>query len=266
MKQLHKIKFRFLILLTLLPYNSSFGQASDTLKCNISIVREVYENIDSTSNELMLKFLKTFGKDCKNNVEFSEFSNETLFMVIQKRTEIFTKILENNLNQIDFDEIIFNLGNPLHDLIDLDLTINKIADTNIDKSIKDKLIISINSGNCDESKNVEYVSGKTVLFFLPDSVQFNGIVNSDKSEGIHEVLSDFGFYTGEIIETYEYSTLNVTISHKRFFIVNNEVIDKMRQESPFGVLLVNNDKFKVETGVFTGVGIQQMISEYFNEK
>lgn len=266
MKQLHKIKFRFLILLTLLPYNSSFGQASDSLKCNISIAQEVYENIDRVSNGLMLKFLKTFGKDCKNNVEFSEFSNETLFMVIQKNPELFTKTLEINLNQIDLNELLFNLENPLHDLIDLDLTINKIADTNIDKSIKDKLIISINSGNWDELKSVEHVSGKTVLFFLPDSVQFNGIVNSDKSEGIDEVSGDFGFNAGKIIEKYKDSTLNVTFSSKRFFIVNNEVVDKMKQESPFGVLLVNNDKFKIETGVFTDVGIQHMISEYFKEK
>jgi hypothetical protein len=265
MKQLLKNKTILLIFLTFMSYNNSFGQESDSLKCNISIVREAYQNIENISDELMLKFLETFGKDCKNNVEFSEFSNETLFKVIQKNPEVFSEILEKNLNQIDFEEIIFNLRNPLHDLIDLDLTINKIADTKIDKSVRDKLIIAINSGNWEESKNVEKVNGKTVMFFLPDSAQFNAIANSDKSEGINEVSSDFQFYAGEIIDLYKDSTLNVTYSKKRYFIVNNQVIDKMKQESPFGILLVNNDKFKIETGVFSDVDIKDLIFEFYKK-
>jgi hypothetical protein len=130
-----------------MSYNISFGQESDSLKCNISIVGEAYDNFDKVSESLMLKFLKTFGKDCRNNAEFSEFSNETLYKVIQGNPEIFAKTLENNLNQVDFNEILFNLENPVNDLINLDLTINKIADTKIENSIKDKLIIAISSGN-----------------------------------------------------------------------------------------------------------------------
>lgn len=248
-----------------MSYNNSFGQESDSLKCNISIVREAYQNIDRISGELMLKILKTLGRDCKNNVEFSEFSNETLFKVIQKNPEVFAETLENNLNQIDIKEIIYNLENPLHDLIDLDLTIDKIADTKIDKSIRDKLIIAINSGNWEEYKNVEKVNGKTVMFFLPDSLQLSAIVNSGKSEGIDEVSSDFEFYAGEIIDLYKDSTLNVTYSKKRYFITNNQVIDKMRQKSPFGILLVNNDKFEIETGVFSDVDIEDLIFEFYKK-
>jgi hypothetical protein len=243
--------------------SSLSGQEPDSFKCNITIVVEAFQNKDQVSDELMLRFLKTFGKDCKNNVEFSQFSNEMLYKVIQKNPEIFAKTLKNNLNQIDFDEIIFNLKNPLHDLIDLDLTINRIAETQVDKSIKDKLIIAINSGNWEESKIIEEISGQMVMFFLPDSVQFNAIVNSENSEGIYEVSSDFEFYAGEIINKYKDSTLNVTYSKKRFFIINNQLIDKLEQESLYGILLVKNGKFKLETGVFSDVGLQQMISDYY---
>jgi hypothetical protein len=246
--------------------NSLLAQESDSLKCNISIVLEAFQNKEHVSDELMLKFLKTFGKDCKNNVEFSQFSNETLYNVIQKNPEVFVKILENNLEQIDFDEIIFNLKNPLHDLIDLDLTINRITETQVDKSIKDKLIIAINSGNWEESKVVEEINGQMVMFFLPDSIQFNTIVNSKNSEGIYEVSSDFEYYAGEIIELYKDSTLNVTYSDKRFFIVNNDVIDKMKLKSPFGILCVKNDDYKIETGVFSDVGLQQIINDFYKKK
>jgi|GEM_PF-1401755 len=246
-----------------MSYNISFGQESDSLKCNISIVGEAYYNFEEVSEILMLKFLKTFGKDCRNNAEFSEFSNETLYKVIQGNPEIFAKTVENNLNQVDFNEILFNLENPVNDLINLDLTINKIADTKIENSIKDKLIIAISSGNREESKNVEKVNGKIVMFFLPDSLQFNAIANSDKSKGIDEVSSDFEFYAGEIIDLYKDSTLNVTYSKKRYFIINNQVIDKMKQKSPFGILLVNNEKFEIETGVFSDVDIKDMIFEFY---
>ncbi|WP_319481653.1 hypothetical protein [uncultured Draconibacterium sp.] len=257
------LRLNLLLICLILLNIYSYGIENDSLKCNISVVREVYQNQDNVSKKLMLEFLKTFGKDCKNNVEFSEFSNETLYKVIQKNSDVFSKTLEDNLNQIDFNEIIFNLKNPLNDLIDLDLTIIKIADTKIDKSIKDKLIIAINSGNWEESKNVENVSEKIVMFFLPDSVQFNAILNSDKSEGIYEVSGDFEYYAGKIIDSYKDSTLNVTYSTKRFFIVNNDVIDKMRQESPFGILLLNDNKYKIKTGVYTDLGIQQIINEFF---
>ncbi len=233
------------------------------LKCNTKIILEAYENIDNISEDLMLRFLTTFGKECKNNVEFGEFSNETLFKVIQNEAELFCKVIEANKEKLDTDIIISELESPLHDLIDLELTINEIADTKTNYSLKSKMILAINSANWDESKKIKEFKNPTLMFFLPDSIQFNTIVNSDSSEGIYEVSSDFEYYAGEIIDLYKDSTLNVTYSKNRFFIINNELIDKMEQESPFGILLVKNDKFKIETGVFTDTGIQLMLNEFF---
>jgi len=237
-----------------------------SVKCNIEIVLETNENIDNISEDLMLRFLKTFGAECKNNVEFSEFSNETLFKVTQTEPELFCTVIQNNKDQIDLEIIISALKSPLHDLIDLDLTIDKIANTKTSHSLKSKLILAINSANWDKSKKIEQLENPTLMFFLPDSIQFHTIANSENSEGISEVSSDFGFYANKIIKLYSDSTLNVNISDKRFFIANNELIDKFEQESPYGIILVKENEFKIETGVFTDVGIQQMISEYFADK
>jgi hypothetical protein len=245
---------------------NSQNNEKTSLKCNTEIVLETYKNIDNISEDLMLRFLKTFGVECKNNVEFSEFSNETLFKVIQNEPELFIKVIEKNQDQIDFGIIVSELKSPLHDLIDLELTINKIADTKTSPSLKSQMILAINSANWDKSKKIEHLQNPTLLFFHPDSTQFYSIANSENSEGIYEVSSDFGYYASKILELYQDSTLNVNISDKRLFIANDGLIDKFEQESPYGIILVKDNGFKIETGVFTDIGIQQMISEYFKAK
>ncbi len=116
------------------------GQESFTEKCNISVVLEMHENLENISEDLMLKFLKTFGPECKNNVEFSEFSNETLFKVVQQQPELFGKTLDKHISDLEFDSILFVLENPLHDLIDLNLTKERISELGINMEIKEKLL------------------------------------------------------------------------------------------------------------------------------
>ena len=266
MRQTIKISILTLTFFLFFVNVNSQNNEKTSLKCNIEIVLETNENIENISEDLMLRFLKIFGPECKNNVEFSEFSNETLFKVIQTEPELFCSVIENNKDQVDIGIIISELKSPLHDLIDLELTIDKIASVKTKSSLKNKLILAINSANWDESKKIEQLQNPTIMFFHPDSTQFNSIVNSENSEGIYEVSSDFGFYASKIIELYTDSTLNVNISDKRFFIVNNELIDKFEQESPYGIILVKENEFKIETGVFTDVGIQQMISEFYGKE
>jgi hypothetical protein len=226
----------------------------------------LYIHRQNISEDLMLRFLRTFGPECKNNVEFSEFSNETLFNAIQNEPGPFCKILENDQNLVDLETILAELKSPLHDLIDLELTIIEIADTKASATLKSQLILAINSANWDESKKIEQFNKPTLLFFHPDSVQFRELAKSENSEGLYEVSSDFGFYANKIIELYQDSTLNVTITDKRLFIANNELIDKFEQKNPYGLILIKNHEYKIETGVFTDIGLQQMINEYFKEE
>jgi DNA-binding protein Fis len=132
----------FIICLSFLNSYSQERQA-DSLKCNISIINEVYENIENISSDLMLQFLKTFGEDCKNNIEFSEFSNETLFKVIQKKPELFCKMIEKLEDEIELDIILLELETPLLDLINMKTTRNQIKNTKISDDIKKRLLDSI---------------------------------------------------------------------------------------------------------------------------
>ena len=111
----------------------------------------MHENLENISEDLMFRFLQTFGSECKNNVEFSEFSNETLFKVIQKQPELFGETLDKNKSDIEFDSILFELENPLHDLIDLDLTKERISELEINKETKEKLLKALDK-TIDEMK------------------------------------------------------------------------------------------------------------------
>ncbi|MDE5424118.1 hypothetical protein L3073_18035 [Ancylomarina sp. DW003] len=113
--------------------------------------------------------------------------------------------------------------------------------------------------------SAEVIKTSSVIFFIPNSTEFDSIAKLDNSGGIYEVSSDFGYYANKIVELYKDSTINVNISNKRLFKANNELISKYEQESPYGIIFVKKNEFKIETGVFTDIGIQQMIKEYFKE-
>ena len=264
MKQLLNISI--LTFVFYLFFFNSIAQSKSISKCDISIVLETSDGMENLSEDLVLRFLQTFGKECKNNAEFSEFSNEILFKVIQQNAAMFCNTLKNNEKQIELTEIIEKLKNPINDSIDLELTINKIADSKVEPETKSKLIIAINSGNWNESKKIEKLKDSTIMFFQPDSTEFNAIVNSKDSEGINEVSSDFEFYANRIYNFYKDSDFHISLSDKRFFIVNDSLIDKLEQEDSYGIIFVKNNEYKIETGVFTDVGIGQIITDYYKKE
>ena len=72
-----------LIFLILLSIQSLFSKDACE-KCNIEKVRIVHENINQLNVEMISDFLCTFDLKCKNNIEFTEFSNEIFFFSIGK--------------------------------------------------------------------------------------------------------------------------------------------------------------------------------------
>lgn len=113
----------------------------ENLKCNVKVVLEMNESVGSASDVLVFRFLKTFGEECKNNVEYGEFSNETLFKLIQKQPVLFCKVLERD--EIELNAILIELENPLHDLVDLNKTKEGILECELNKELKAKLLDAI---------------------------------------------------------------------------------------------------------------------------
>jgi hypothetical protein len=95
-------------------------QDSVILKCNEDIVLRVHEHLDSLSIKEIIQFLKVFSIECRNNVEFSEFSNEVLFEVMDRQPMSFIKAICETQSDIEYQAIYDEIKSPLHDLIPLD--------------------------------------------------------------------------------------------------------------------------------------------------
>ena len=114
-------------------FTSTFlvGQTS-CQKCNISIAGEIQKNKEEATSNMVLYFLCSFDEACKNNVEFSEISNETVFYLLNTKPKLFLKTLDNS--SVDTELILEAIENPINDAIDLQVCYNRIAEQN--KSMK----------------------------------------------------------------------------------------------------------------------------------
>jgi hypothetical protein len=116
---------------------------TDTLKCNVNIVTSTFQELNDLSQGRMIEFFKTFGGECENNAEYQEYSNEVLFKVLQTDPELFISSIDLEKNEIDLDDIISNLENPLFDLIDLEKTLIVIESTQCDTNLKSQITNAI---------------------------------------------------------------------------------------------------------------------------
>ena len=111
-----------LTILTVLVVQSVFA-TKPCVKCDLEKVRIVNQYLDSLTDQMLSEFLCTFDNSCKNNVEYSEFSNETLFAVLEKAPTLFFQVLTTR--QIDHKIILKEIENPINDLINLQAVYDK---------------------------------------------------------------------------------------------------------------------------------------------
>jgi len=123
---------RILTVLTLLTFTSVFA-VTPCKKCDIEKVKVVYEHLDSLTFQIVSDFLCTFDSICKNNVEYSEWSNETLFKVLEKSPTIFFQVVA--AGQVNNKMLLREIESPIHDF-DLQKIYNNIKVTSTTTNIK----------------------------------------------------------------------------------------------------------------------------------
>jgi hypothetical protein len=114
-KLLLLMKYLFAIL-TVLSLQTVFA-TKPCEKCDLEKVRIVNQHLTSLTDQMLSEFLCTFDNACKNNVEYTEFSNETLFAVLDKAPNLFFQVMSSGL--IDNEIILKEIENPINDRIDL---------------------------------------------------------------------------------------------------------------------------------------------------
>lgn len=111
-------------------------------KCKIEFVKEVKINIDNLTEEQAYNFLCCIDESCTNNVEFTEFSNEMLYLLLYKKPELALRILSMNSN-ISLEYIKKQLENPVNDKIDVNNVYKNIENVGNYESVKKELLSSI---------------------------------------------------------------------------------------------------------------------------
>lgn len=123
-------------ILTLLTLSSLTIYGQQTKKCDETNFHSISENIGKLTQREIADFLLTFGQECRNNVEFSEWSNELLFKILDKQTELTLKTIEKEEKRIEKEIILEDLEEPISYSPDFKKLITKIEGIKLNDSLK----------------------------------------------------------------------------------------------------------------------------------
>lgn len=129
-----------LSILTSLTIGTSTLYGQEIKKCDGSVVLSTNINVGRLTKKEVREFLLTFGKECQKNVEFSEFSNEVLFQILDKQTTLILETIEKEEKQIELDEILNDLSSPNSDMIVIKDLITKVERSKINESLKKQIV------------------------------------------------------------------------------------------------------------------------------
>ncbi len=118
--------------------SSLCGQS--TAKCDMAKLLDVSKNVSKVTHQEMVDFLLTFGEECQNNVEYSEWSNELLFELLEKQTELIVKTIAHQTKVVELEAILENLEEPIHDRFNVKSIIAKVEKIKFDPDVKKEII------------------------------------------------------------------------------------------------------------------------------
>jgi hypothetical protein len=136
MKKMNRLTI-FFIITTLLTTNL-FGQVIK--KCDIEILGQINEDKENLNQKDINNFLLTFDKSCGTNIEYSEFSNELLFMVLDKHTQTLVTVMEKERKNLDTEYILYEIGNPINDSFNLKNLMTKVDNVKVVGKVKGQII------------------------------------------------------------------------------------------------------------------------------
>lgn len=86
-------------------------------------------------------FFANMNPDCSNNAEYSEFNNELIFKTLESNPKKFiTSLSRISKKKAILEFVLTQLGNPIHDGIDLNSIYNQLDKTETDDSKMKELV------------------------------------------------------------------------------------------------------------------------------
>ena len=96
-------------------YSSLHNSTDNTCqKCDLEKLKIVSEHLSGLTFKIVSDFVCTFDTSCSNNVEYSEWSNELLFKVLDKSPTLLFEVIA--VGQVNKDLILNEIKSPLLDI------------------------------------------------------------------------------------------------------------------------------------------------------
>ena len=111
---------------------------NDSIRCNILVIKYTEAHLDELLYTDLYEFLYTFSEVCSRNVEYSEYSNEMLFKVLEKYPEQLISCMSKE-KSLDLDYILSELSTPILD-INGKVIYERVQNALGDKLIKEKVL------------------------------------------------------------------------------------------------------------------------------
>jgi hypothetical protein len=123
------------------------------------------------------------------------------------------------------------------------------------------------------SLSFSQLSSDDTLKIVPNSIIFYSITQAEfdtlAMEGKDEVLSDFYWYSDKIIEKYWEDERFIKVmltAHRHYLIKTNKeevYFDRLEKDHIVGMIMVKDEGYEIIVGVWTDVGINPVIQNFF---
>lgn len=135
-----------LIFLTLtLTVLQGYGQV--VKKCDNKVLLETSKRVGALNQKEITDFLLTLGHQCRHSIEFSEWSNELLFNILDKQTELALTTLDKKQGEMETKTILGILSSPIADNVNILSLIDKIEKVTFNDILKAHIIANLTLAN-----------------------------------------------------------------------------------------------------------------------
>ena len=84
----------------------------------------------------MVSFIELYDNYPFNAIEISEFTNEILFSLMQRKTYLLLSLLSTHATMSQYESIISELSIPICDTLNIDIIEDKVNKTNVAEKTK----------------------------------------------------------------------------------------------------------------------------------
>ena len=102
-----------------------------------NLLKAISTNIEEQNDTILLvSFIELYDNYPFNAIEISEFTNEILFSLMQRKTNLLLSLISTHATMSQYESIISELRIPICDTLNIDIIEDKVKKTNVAEKTK----------------------------------------------------------------------------------------------------------------------------------